>query len=33
MKYPALMVKYGLMPLLVILIHWGNKIGFKFNAD
>ena len=33
MKYPALMVKYGLMPLLVILIHLGNKIGIKFNAD
>ena len=33
MKYPAFMVKYGLMPLLVILIHLGNKIGIKFNAD
>lgn len=33
MKYPALMVKYGLMPLLVILIHLKIKIGFKFNAD
>lgn len=33
MKYPALMVKHGMMPLLVVLVHLARKMGVKLNAD
>ena len=33
MKYPALMVKYGMMPLLVVLIHLASKMGISLSAD
>lgn len=32
-KFPALMVKYGMTPLLVILIHFASKMGVKLSAD
>ena len=33
MKYPALMVKHGMMPLLVVLVHLACKMGVRLNAD
>ena len=33
MKYPALMVKRGMMPLLVVLVHLARKLGMELNAD
>lgn len=33
MKYPALMVKHGMMPLLVVLVHLASKMGVKLNTD
>ena len=33
LKIPALMVKYGMTSLLVVLVHLASKIGVKLNAD
>ena len=33
LKIPALMIKYGMMPLVVILIHLAGILHIKLNAD
>ena len=33
LKIPALMIKYGMMPLVVLLIHLARMLHIKLNAD
>lgn len=32
-KYPAMMIKYGMIPLLVLLVHIANCLGVRLRAE